>query len=233
MNSKIKQYIVPIVITILLILMGYLIYESNNKPIQEGLETRIRRKDGKIVKRRKKKPMREGLFNPFKGINELINGFKRMINFFKLVGRIFGYVGELFRYLFKYIQRVMNNIAEAFKYIPRVFVWLGSYIAGGMKFITNLNKCFGWYGLDAFGQTLYLPVKFIFWIFGLQEIEKMLWKIVEDIDCMAKKITGYHLTHYPDSIQDRCYSFCPDEFPEFPKMDWSFNPPSLSIDGNV
>ena len=56
----------------------------------------------------------------------------------------------------------------------------------------------------------------------------MIWKYTEDIDCIVKKYSGYHLIHYSDSIQDRCYSFCPEEFPKFPNLDWKFNPPSLN-----
>jgi hypothetical protein len=258
MNSKIKSYIIPIIILVICILVGFSIYNLCFQSIQEGLETRIKREDGKLVKRRKKPAMREGLADPignairssientkrtfdragenlnktFAVFDEVTKGFKRMVNFFKVIGRVFEWIGDLFRYLFWYIGHIFDNFSKAFNYIPRVFQWLGSYLTGGLKFITNLNKCFGWYSLDVLGQTLYSPIKFLFWLFSLQYIEDMLWGYAESIDCMVKKYTGYHLIHYSDSIQDRCYSFCPDEFPRFPDLNWKFNPPTLKVDSN-
>jgi hypothetical protein len=261
MNIKITSYIYPIIIIIIFTLVGFSIYNIYFQPVQEGLETRIRREDGKLVKRRKKKLIREGLDDPFTKLGRAIKdsfnktketfnrageslkksfqifeevkkGFQRMSNFFRSVGDIFKYIPRLFKYLGSYIVKVFDNVAEAFKYTPRVFIWLGSYITGGLRFVTNLNKCFGWYSLDVFGQILYSPIKFLFWLFSLQYIEDMLWGYAENIDCMVKKYTGYHLIHYSDSIQDRCYSFCPDEFPRFPDLDWRFNPPTLKVDSN-
>jgi hypothetical protein len=151
-----------------------------------------------------------------------------MIGFFKMIGRVFDWIGEFFRYLFNFIVRIFDNIAQAFQYIPTVFKWLGSYLTGAIRFVKNLNKCFGWYSLDALGQALYSPIKFLFWLFSLQYIENMLWGYAESLDCMVKKYTGYHLIHYSDEIQDRCYSWCPDDFPPFPPLDWSFKPPTLN-----
>lgn len=258
MNSKIMSYIIPIIIILICVLLGFSLFAMYSEPVKEGLETRILREDGKLVKRRKKKVIREGLKDPigdaikesirrtrdtferageslkksFQIFDEVGKGFKRMIGFFKMIGKVFEWIGEFFRYLFNFIVRVFNNIGEAFKYIPRVFTWLGSYLTGGIRFITNLNKCFGWYGLDIIGQILYAPYKFLFWLFSLEYIEKMLWGYAESIDCMVRKYTGFHLIHYSDAIQDRCYSFCPDEFPRFPDLDWGFNPPTLSTNLN-
>jgi len=255
MNSKIKSYIIPIIIIIICILVGFSVYKIFFQTVQEGLEIRIKREDGKLVKRRKK-PILEGIDDPvgdairesiertkavferagenlkktFEIFDEVTKGFKRIGKFFVSIGQVFTYIPKLFKYLAWYIGKVFDNITKAFKYIPSVFQWLGSYLTGGVRFITNLNKCFGWYSLDIFGQILYSPVKFLFWLFSLQNIENMLWDYAESIDCMVKKYTGYHLIHYSDSIQDRCYSFCPDEFPLFPNLDWTFNPPTINVD---
>jgi hypothetical protein len=262
MNSKITSYIYPIIIIIIFTLIGFLIYNIYFQPVQEGLETRIRREDGKLVKRRKKKSTKESfglsdigdffdqikdafdkipemfkklgenLKKTFEIFNVVKDIFNKITNFFRTIGDVFNYIPNLFRYLGSFIKRILDNIVEAFLYIPRVFVWLGSYITGGLRFITNLNKCFGWYSLDVFGQILYSPIKFLVWLFKLESIENMLWEYAENIDCAVKKATGYHLIHFSDSIQDRCYSFCPDEFPEFPRLNWRFDPPTLSIDTN-
>jgi hypothetical protein len=172
MNSKITSYITPIIIIIICSLLGVLIYNSYFQPVQEGLETRIKREDGKLVKRRKKKTthdqieakyIREGLSGPFSFIKDIFKFIKKAANVFSTIGRIFKWAGDLSRYLVWYVGHIFNNIAQAFQYIPRVFLWLGSYITGGLRFITNLNKCFGWYFLDMMGQTIYFPVKFLFW----------------------------------------------------------------------
>jgi len=242
MNIKIKSYITPIIIIIICSLMGIAIYKLSFQPIiHEGLETRIKREDGKLVKRRKKKStysqdeskyIREGISGPFACLDDIAQFFKRISNVFSVVGRVFSWVGDLCRYLVWYVGHIFDNISEAFKYIPRIFLWLASYITGGLRFITNLNKCFGWYFLDMFGHVLYSPIKFLFWLFSLTDIEDMIWKYAEEIDCYVKNTTNFHLIHYSDSIQDRCYSFCPDEFPQFPDLDWRFNPPSLNADLN-
>ena len=72
MNSKITSYIYPIIIIIIFTLIGFSIYNIYFQPVQEGLETRIRREDGKLVKRRKKKLIREGLDDPFTKIGRAI-----------------------------------------------------------------------------------------------------------------------------------------------------------------
>lgn len=236
MNIKIQKYTLFLLIPIIFGLSWFLLYEHYFQSSKEGLENPpIITRDGKSIKRRHRRkkhknensePIVEGLSNPFA---ELTKGFKRMIGFFKMLGGIFGFLRDLFRYLFNYINRVFENIAKSFAYIPRVFVWIGSYITGGMKFIVNLPKCYMWYILEAIGQLLYLPIKFLVWIAALQSTERQIWNQIENIDCMVKKSTGYHLIHYSDTIQDRCYSFCPDVFPKFPNLDWSFNPPTLRM----
>lgn len=251
----ITVYLLSVMI-IVCILLAYVLYNIYNEPIREGLETRIKREDGKLVKRRKKKvtiiegagdPLGdaikesirntkktfeqagEGLKKSTQIFDEVSKGFKRIGNFFKVIGDIFNYIPKLFNYLSSYLRKVFDNITKAFKYIPAVFIWLGSYLTGGLRFIINFPKCFGWYSLDVLGKTLYSPLKFLFWLFNLQYIENMLWGYAENIDCICKKYTGYHLIHFSDNIIDQCYVFCPDEFPKFPDLDWAFNPPTLNI----
>jgi hypothetical protein len=261
MNINITSYIIPIIIIIICILVGFSLYAIYTEPVKEGLETRIMREDGKLVKRRKNKIIREGinldplnvggkiresientkraleragenLKKSFQIFDEVGKGFKRMIGFFKMIGKVFEWIGVFFRYLFKFIVRVFDNLRKVFEYVPAIFKWIGSYLEGGIRYLSNLNKCFGWYSLDAVGHILYAPIKFLFWLFSLQYIENMLWGYAETFDCMVKKYTGYHLIHYSDEIQNRCYSFCPDPFPRFPDLDWTFNPPTLSTNLN-
>jgi hypothetical protein len=225
-------------------------------PTKEGLETRtsgkrIRRKDGKKVKRKKKIIREPNIFDDinnglnslkelpgkiadgFNKVGEIFNkitdGFNQMIDFFKKVGEIFNFIPRFFKYLGEFMMKVLNNILQCFLFIPTLFLWIGEYIKGGIKFITNLPKCFKWYALEVFGNIIYSPFKFIFWVFDIRDIENMIWNYAEDFDCAFKKLTGYHIIHYPRDIQLQCYTFCPPDFTKFPDLDWSFNPPTISI----
>ena len=148
--------------------------------------------------------------------DKMKEGFNMIGDFFKKIGNVFKEVGNFF-------SRVFNNIKLSFEYLKDIFEWIGSYLTCGVKFITNLNKCFGWYSLDTVGQILYSPIKFISWLFSLEYIENMLWEYIELLDCWVKKITGYHLVHYSDEINSKCYACCPKPFPRFPDLDWGFN----------
>jgi len=76
----------------------------------------------------------------------------------------------------------------------------------------------GWYTLEIIGHILYIPFGFFFWLFSLQSVERMIWGILEDIDCFCYKSTGYHLIHYSDSIVKKCYKCKIKKMPKFPKM---------------
>ena len=90
MNSKLKSYIIPfliLLVSILLVMVGLQFYHF---PMQEGLETRIRRQDGKIVKRKKKrKSIREGF--SFDDIGDI---FKKMGDVFNKVTDVFNKIVE-------------------------------------------------------------------------------------------------------------------------------------------
>ena len=259
MNNRLHLYSIPFIIVLIISIL--IVVQLYIYPIKEGLETRIIREDGKVIKRKKRKtqrkiregidwdPLRVGektkqLGNKAKSdfdqltatfnkvtdtFNEVTNGFNRMFDFFKKIGNIFNFIPTFFKYLASFIVRVFNNISTAFNYIPRVFLWLGSYLNGAMKFVINFPKCFKWYSLETLGHILYAPLKFLFWLFSLQSTEDMLWGIAEDFDCTVKKYTGYNLIHYSNDIQQQCYTFCPEDFPKFPNLDWSFNPPTIDI----
>ena len=163
-------------------------------------------------------------FNNIKGaingiINKITEGFSQIINIFKKIGVSFSKyalgIGEFF-------ARVFNNIARSFLYIPSIFLWIFSYIKCGIKFILNIPKCYQWYGLETIGHILYSPFMFSFWYFEATGWEKFMWKNIEELDCMFHTYTGYHIIHYTDDIRDKCYTCCTEDFPTFPKMDWSW-----------
>ena len=147
------------------------------------------------------------------GFNKVTDGFNKVTNWFKAIGDFFTEIGNFFK-------RVFTNIGN---FMTKVFQVFGCNIKCGFNFIANLNNCFGWYFLDVIGKTMYVPIGFIFWLFDLQNIENMIWEYIEEIDCICKNLTGFHLIHYSDSINKKCYSCCCDNFPNIYDYDWSFH----------
>jgi hypothetical protein len=111
MNIKITSYIYLTIIIIIFTLVGFLTYDVYFQPVQEGLETRIKREDGKLVKRRKKKSIhrekintREGLWDPFEKIRDFFEKIKEKFEdlgrFFKKMGKFLKSIGDAFLYVF-------------------------------------------------------------------------------------------------------------------------------------
>jgi hypothetical protein len=206
----------------------------SRKPIQEGIDFSLDAitKPIKDVIDKVSEAVRK-ITDTFKKVSEvyskLTDFFNKVTDFFNKLRRIFNFIPVFFKYLSKFIIRSFDNISTAFKYIPSVFVWLGQYLEGGIRLVGNFSKCFKWYSLEALGHILYTPFKFAFWLFDLQSTENEIWDLIEEFDCMIKKATDFHIIHYSDDIQERCYAFCPPDFPSFPDLDWSFNPPTIDI----
>ena len=218
MNTKINEYILPIITVSVVIILSLIGLQYYMHPVQEGLETDILTEDGVVV-RRKKKVVQEGLKDPLEGIKKTI----------KKIENIFKFIPNFFKYLFNYFISIQNNIKKVFIYVGDVFKWLGLYLAAGMKFIVNFPDCFKWYSLEIVGNILYTPIKCVVWLFEMKNTEKNIWKNLEKMDCTVKKFIGFNIIHYSPSIQMKCYTFCPPDFPRFPKMDWRFNPPTLKL----
>jgi hypothetical protein len=158
------------------------------------------------------------------GFEKVKNGFDDMKNFFDKIGDFFRAIGDFFEAIGEFFNRVFGNIGKIFtEYLPKVFKVIGCNIKCWFNFIANLNNCFGWYFLDVIGKTLYIPIGFIFWLFNLENIENKIWEYLEEIDCICKNLTGFHLIHYSDSINKKCYSCCCDDFPGDPGYDWTFH----------
>jgi hypothetical protein len=119
---------------------------------------------------------------------------------------------------FKAIGKFIKSLGKFFKFIGDVFKSIFSYITCGFKMIITLPICFKWYFLDILGKTLYSPFAFLFFILGLTSIEKMLWKVIYDMDCTIYSLTGFHIISYPDSVMNSCYSCKIVKIPKFPRF---------------
>ena len=148
-----------------------------------------------------KDPFKE-LSNIFKSITD---GFKKMADIFKVITDGFKKLADFF-----------VKIGKFFIYIGDVFKSIFSYIMCGFLMIVKIPLCLKWYSLDILGKTLYSPFAFLFFIFGLTSIEKMLWDIIYDIDCTCYSMTGFHIASFPDSVIKDCYSCKIYPIPKFP-----------------
>jgi hypothetical protein len=128
--------------------------------------------------------------DPLKKIGDF---FKKIGDFFKKIGKFFVFIGDVFKSIF-------------------------SYIICGFLMIIKIPQCLKWYSLDILGKTLYSPFAFSFFIFGLTSIEKMLWNIIYDIDCMCYSMTGFNFVSFPNSVIKECYSCKIYPIPKFPKF---------------
>jgi hypothetical protein len=208
---------------------------------KEGLENMdakvIVRSDGVTVKRRKKsakieEPIlenyKEGIKIP--GLSAITDGIKKMQNGVKQIPKIpkmaadkvikpmvksFKKIGST---ISKGFTKTIGMIVKFFKFIGDVFLSIFSYIECGFYKVIKLPQCMGWYTLEIIGHILYIPFAFFFWVFSLQSIEKMIWDVLEEIDCFCYTATGYHLIHYSDTIIKKCYKCNIKKMPKFPKM---------------
>ena len=79
------------------------------------------------------------------------------------------------------------------------------FIINAIKFCINLPWCAKWYVFGLIGSILYLPLAAFFFFFGLQKIEKKLFKIRNQVDDFIVCNTGYNILRYSDQIRDGCY----------------------------
>ena len=55
------------------------------------------------------------------------------------------------------------------------------------------------------GTILYLPLALLFMFFGLQKIEKKIWKAKKQLHDLIVCYTGYSIIGYSDEIRDGCF----------------------------
>jgi hypothetical protein len=196
-------FILGILIVIFAIFKQIIITDANMEGMKNK-EDEILRPDGHKVRRRKKSAViKESMIENYKeginipGISEIKNGIKKttsgISNIFKKMGKFFVWIGD-------------------------TFVSLFSYVVCGFYLVIKFPQCFAWYGLEVVGHVLYIPFGFFFWVTGTQKIEKQIWDMIEQIDCLCYSTTGYHLIHYSDSIIKKCYSCKVKPFKKPPKF---------------
>ena len=121
---------------------------------------------------------------------------------------------------FRFWLKIIRKLFRVFKYLfvvvmifKNIGLWAVRFIEVLIYRIFHLKDCFLWYFLELIGFVLYIPVEFVVWLLCLQGAEKSVWKTVDELDCMFADMTGYHITHYSDSVLQKCYAM---QFPPFP-----------------
>uniref|UniRef100_A0A6C0JDP8 Uncharacterized protein n=1 Tax=viral metagenome TaxID=1070528 RepID=A0A6C0JDP8_9ZZZZ len=104
-------------------------------------------------------------------------------------------------------------------FIPDFFdglITLGAFSISWMmclfQNLANMQTCIIYYLLETIGQILYLPFRILFWIIfkiGFEVIydyEKVFWDKMDELDKIIMGFTGFHITHYPKNIREKCYN---------------------------
>jgi hypothetical protein len=108
-------------------------------------------------------------------------------------------------------------VLALFGFLKKVFKWAICTVKCLIKRFQNFKNCFFWYLLEIVGQILYLPIRLIVWMGGktFSRYEKKFWKLLYAIDCKIYDIGGFHVFHFPESVQQKCYD-C--RFKPFPNI---------------
>lgn len=238
----IRQFIIISICSLLVIYLIYQKYLEQEKKresekIKEGLAG-IKINFDAIIK-----PIKDGfnkmIDDMTKGIRKVIdpivNLFKEIQHQFDVLPRRFQGLRDGFDKSFKGIEFGIKNFGVALGtsaydtlLVPAHAGWMSiEYLMCGFKVMTNLPTCILAYALDLVYYTivfflesiigaidLFLNTKQVFG-FTFREKYRSLWDILglEQIDKMVYDLTGFHVFHYPDSIQQKCYSCQPTVTP--------------------
>ena len=110
---------------------------------------------------------------------------------------------------------IFKKVFLVFAFFGSVFTWCFKNITCGLEMFMNFRQCFFWYLLEIIGQTLYLPIRFLVWILGIQTWEKFTWDKIQAADCAFFDLTGIHVIHYSEDVLKRCYKCNPGPFPKW------------------
>jgi len=112
-----------------------------------------------------------------------------------------------------WVDSVVNSVVDAYeaakKAVVDFFMSIINPIEKGIQLIKSFPECVAWYLLHCFGMFCYIPFGFFFWIFALEEMEDLFWKIIEMVDGIFHSITKFHIFHYSDDIRKKCYLLDP------------------------
>lgn len=106
---------------------------------------------------------------------------------------------------FDFLQWLFGWILDPITAIIEGIINLVKFVINAIKFCINLNWCIKWYIFYMIGTILYLPLALLFMFFGLQKIEKKIWKAKKQLHDLIVCYTGYSIIGYSDEIRDGCF----------------------------
>ena len=106
---------------------------------------------------------------------------------------------------FPSIKDITKPILKPISKIQTQMMGIFTKIEQGFLMITQLPSCFLWYMLTIAGHICYLPITILVWIFGLSSIEKQILSIINNFDKYIHTLSGFHIIHFSDSVQQKCF----------------------------
>jgi len=106
---------------------------------------------------------------------------------------------------FDFLQWIFGWILDPITAIIKGVIGIVKFVVNAIKFCVNLPWCIKWYIFYMIGTILYLPLALLFMFFGLQKIEKKIWKTKKKFHDLIVCYTGYSIIGYSDEIRDGCF----------------------------
>jgi len=148
--------------------------------------------------------------------------FAAIGRFIKKVGRIFVAIAQIGIGMAEIVAGIGRELGEApvglyltwvqvVIFIQTLWVFAITNFSCAMKMMNNASYCIFFYGLDAFGQMLYMIPRLIIFLldlFGLPAYkwETSFWEWLEKIDKWLIDNINIHIIHFPKSIRDTCFN---------------------------
>jgi hypothetical protein len=159
--------------------------------------------------------------------------FDGFIDFFRRVGQALEAIGKVPQHITDFavgLGHIGEGVGEELIAVPEAIgltaeniywfvyytlVYVAELIYCSIQILMNFPSCFIYYAIEILGIILYLPVRFIFWLFGMKSIEDAIWNGLYELDKQLYLATGgqksndqcsgYHFLHYPCWIVNKCY----------------------------
>ena len=106
---------------------------------------------------------------------------------------------------FDFLQWLFGWILDPITAIINGIIGIVKFVINAIKFCINLPWCIKWYIFYMIGTILYLPLALLFMFFGLQKIEKKMWRAKKRLHDFIVCYTGYSVIGYSDEIRDGCF----------------------------
>jgi len=159
--------------------------------------------------------------------------FDGFIDFFRRVGQALEAIGKVPQHITDFavgLGDIGKGVGEELIAVPQAIgytaediwyfvyytlIYVGELIYCSIQILTNFPSCLIYYMIEILGIILYLPVRFIFWLFGMKSIEDAIWNGLYELDKQfylatgghkdKDQCSGYHFLHYPCWIVNKCY----------------------------